>query len=353
MRASSTKGIVAAALGAALLLSGCGSPRQEPWAPPLGVPDFGISVDRCGALAPEPWVGDDGFEPVAALVCEEFATVEDAMGTWSAVVMRRLEGDLEAVRDADAAQDDAPWNGPCTADMVIEPARWLVDAEGRGVAVAEPRDGCGKPKGSEVGLAVQRLEEVGREELRLRLEESVDAVAAGCPSWHAPFRIATIDGPQFEGSEPEGMVLGGTGFDGAGLHAIEPGIVVLPQGAPLGAPTAAPGDALPAADGLQLCRYRDGAAPEGDAPANGGSGTIESSAQYFFVGAEPLDAAGELLALLERDRAVPLEPCFATATSAVQLRDAAGTAIAVELDGCRAIGVTGGAASEELLQRIG
>lgn len=353
MRASSTKGIVAAALGAALLLSGCGTPQHEPWVPPEGMPDFGISVDRCGALAPAPWVGDDGFEPVAALVCEEFATVEDAMGTWSAVVMRRLEGDLEAVRGADAAPDDAPLTGPCTADMVIEPARWLVDAEGRGVALAEPRDSCGKPKGSEVGLAVQRLEEVGREELRLRLEESVDAVAAGCPSWHAPLRIATVDGLQFEGAEPGGMVLGGTGFDDAGLHAMEPGIVAVPEGATLGAPTAAPGDALPSADGLRLCRYRDGAAPEGDAPANGGSGTVELSAQYFFVGSESIDAAAELLVLLERDQALPLEPCFETATSAVQLRDATGTAIAVELDGCRAIGVTGGAASDELLQRIG
>jgi len=353
MRASSTMGIVTAALGAALLSSGCGTPQQEPWAPPEGVSDFGISVDRCGPLAPEPWLGDDGFEPVAVLVCEEFATVEDAMGTWSAVVMRRLEGDLEAVRDADAAPDDATWNGPCTADMVIEPARWLVDAEGRGVAVAEPRDGCGKPKGGEVGLAVQRLEEVEREELRLRLEESVDAVAAGCPSWHAPLRIATIDGLQFEGPEPEGMVLGGTGFDGAGLYATEPGIVAVPEGATPGAVTAAPGDALPSADGLRLCRYRDGAAPEGDAPANGGSGAVELSAQYFFAGAEPVDAASELLALLDRDRALAPKPCFEAAISAVQLRDAAGIAIAVELDGCRVIGVTGGPASDELLQRIG
>ncbi len=353
MRASSTMGIVAAALGAALLLSGCGTPQQEPWAPPEGMPDFGISVDRCGALAPQPWAGGDGFEPVAALVCEDFATVEDAMGTWSAVVMRRMEGDLEAVRDADAAPDDAPWNGPCTADMVIEPVRWLVDSEGRGMAVAEPRDGCGKPKGSEVGLAVQRLEEVDRQALRLRLEESVDAVAAGCPTWHAPLRIGTIDGSRFGGGEFEGAVLGGTGFDGAGLHTIEPGIVAVPEGAIPGAVMVAPGDALPSADGLQLCRYRDGAAPEGDAPVNGGPGTVESSAQYFFVGSEPIDAAGELLALLERDRAVALEPCFETATSTVQLRDAARIAIAVELDGCRAIGVTGGAASEELLQRIG
>lgn len=319
-------------LGTALLLAGCASAPSGPRE--AGPSGDAIATGGCAAVAPEPWTGD-AFEPVAVLACDDLASVDDAAGTWSALVLRTLVGDLEAVRAADGAPDDPPSTGPCTADMVIEPARWLVDGGGRGIAIREPRDGCGKPKGAAVGLAVQRLEEVERDEVRLRLIESAEAAAARCATWHAPLRLAT-----------------GAGFDGVGPRDLPSEVVELPASPPssTGPSLTVPGDALPAEQGLRLCRYRVGAAPQGDAPA-----PPDASGGLFFTGSETLEpaTARELLELVARDRSTAPAACTASASHAVQLVDAAGTALAVELDGCRAIGVTGGAASEELLARLG
>jgi len=77
----------------ALLLAGCagvpGAVTPRPDATPVeafgcGVPDPGTPAGAVPA----------GFAPVAAYLCDPYATQDDAQGTWSGSRLTRYEGDL-------------------------------------------------------------------------------------------------------------------------------------------------------------------------------------------------------------------------------------------------------------------
>lgn len=151
----------AAVLAAATLLAGCAGER-----PPAAVPLEPGSMQTAVDCAAEPDAGWGGipadFEVVAVYVCDPVMQLElptpmegeDPVPEVSSDP-QRLEGDFTPVLRAFEEPSDPPWPGPCTADMVIVPDVWLVDADGRAIRPAYPATGCGKPKpGVEEALAL-------------------------------------------------------------------------------------------------------------------------------------------------------------------------------------------------------
>ncbi|MFB7891594.1 hypothetical protein ACFC1I_05285 [Microbacterium sp. NPDC056044] len=311
---------------AAVALTGCASAPQAP-APAEIVAEISCAgMDPLGGDPGGAGVMPDGFEPVAAVRCVPFQSVEDDDGIWSVVLRERLEGDLTSLLRAQAEPDDARSLGPCAAIAMIAPQIWLTDAAGRGIRVRYPVDGCSQPKLDLIRDALAPLAVAQTEEEQRTLSQPRAALDAGCaPTWAArPLQIASPgDLEVWEGT-----------IEHPAPAPASTGIATIPWAPPR---TPAPGEV----DTLRLCAYStDATADPTTTPAPGATtwATVEVEGAAWFTGGRELDAA-ETLAVLEAAASAqpPAEPCDDLPGSLVVL-DAGqeGTApITVELDGCR------------------
>lgn len=311
---------------AAVALTGCAS------APEALTPSEIVAEISCAGM--DPLGGDPGgagtmpddFEPVAAVRCVPFQTVEDDEGIWSVVLRERLEGDLTALLRAQAEPDDGRSLGPCAAIAMIAPQIWLTDAAGRGIRVRYPADGCSQPKLDLIGDALAGLAVVQTDEEQRTLTQPRAALEAGCaPTWSArPLQIASPkDLEEWEGT-----------LDAPAPAPTSAGIQTMPWAPPR---TPAPGEV----EALRLCAYStDDAANPSAAPTAGAAtwATVDVEGTAWFTGSRQLDAAETRAVLEAAASAQPMpEPCDDIPGSLVVLdANAEGKApITVELDGCR------------------
>ncbi|WP_203581866.1 hypothetical protein [Microbacterium hibisci] len=315
---------------AVLALAACAT---TPIGPPTPLPPA-ATVAEISCAGMDPFGGDpqtdagpvpDDFEPVAAVRCVPFQTVEDDEGIWSVVLRERLEGDLAAVLRAQAEPDEPRSLGACPAIATIAPLVWLTDAAGQGVRLRYPVDGCGQPKVELIGDALARLAVVRTDEEQRTLAQPSAAIDAGCEAtWSArPLQLAT---PEQLGE-----------WEGTSV-APQPaptsdGITTIPWEPPR---TPAPGEV----DELRLCAYStDDSANPTATPAPGATTwvTVEVDGQAWFTGSRTLDAAATRAVLEAAASAQPLpQPCDDLPGSLVVLHPGGGLAtITVELDGCR------------------
>ncbi|WP_109209620.1 MULTISPECIES: hypothetical protein [Microbacterium] len=323
------RSLVVALAAAAFALTGCAAPGQ-PEGAPVGPAEIVAEISCAGM---DPFGGDsegsgtapDDFDAVAAVRCVPFQTVEDDEGIWSVVLRERLEGDLTALLAAQAQPDDARWMGACAAIATIAPMVWLTDAEGRGIRLRYPSDGCGQPKVGLIGDALAGLAVVRTDEEQRTLTQPRAAIDAGCAAtWSArPLQLAPVDG--LEGvTQAQPMPRPGPTSDGVQTIPWEP-----PR-----AP--APGEV----DALRLCAYST--AEEANPAATPAPGaetwvTVQVEGTAWFTGSRRLDAVATRAVLEAAASAGPLpQPCDDVPGSLVVLDAGHGTApITVELDGCR------------------
>jgi hypothetical protein len=321
-----------AVVAVALMLAGCGS--RGGTRGPDAEPAAAVDCAQVDADAPAAGRVPSDFEPVAVYRCDQFGTVEDAEGRWSAITAERLEGDLGPLLAALDEPDDANWPGPCAAIMMIAPELWLVDLDGVAIRVAFPSDGCGQPKVAPVDAALAALTVVERSSHPLQLVETWAALEAGCPTRYTPLSLAPV-----------------TGFDDGSLIREEDladqrfgSVTSVPSGEP-GAPGAEvltvpmPPFSLPdEVDGMLLCRY----AAEDLLPKPDVAGTfVYLEGSGIFVDSRTLTREDALTVLAAADfEAMPAAPCNQEATEFVTLFPLAdsginGSSINVEIDGCQ------------------
>ncbi|MCK2037059.1 hypothetical protein KZC51_13045 [Microbacterium sp. SSW1-49] len=301
-----------ALLGLAMLLSGCGlvpgigpDPRSE--ATPVAevaCPETYEDGYAEGGRVPE------GFTAVAVLRCDPYASQDDAEGTWSGVILERLEGDLGPVLAALAQPSDPHSLGPCPAIAYVVPELWLEGDDGTVIRVAIPTDGCGAPKPVGLEAALAALDAAEKTFTATSLVDSRAASSAGCDTQPQFLVIAGLDDIDLQDTEQ-----------------LRPGSTPLPDDAviPMAMPSWPDADAI---TGARLCDY----AAVSSTPRTSGADTTT------FVAVRELDAdtARELTALA---RTAPSEArsCTATATAVavIHLEHTGGeVAATVELDGC-------------------
>jgi hypothetical protein len=178
-----------------LSLSACGAPEQAQGEPTAVVAanadclsaqvlaDLELASadepDRSGtprADAPDAGRVPDDFLPVSVVVCTPGGTLRDSAGTWSALTMSRLEGDLDPLVVA-LRRPSARRGGTCSTASVGAPALWLVDALGRAIRPVWPTDRCGSPQAA-VATALDELEETDSEQYPVRLLQPAAPTAA-------------------------------------------------------------------------------------------------------------------------------------------------------------------------------
>ncbi|KJL45268.1 hypothetical protein [Microbacterium trichothecenolyticum] len=311
---------------AAVALVGCASGPQSLTPSEIVAEIACASTDPLGGDPGRAGPMPDHFEPVAAVRCVPFQTVEDDEGIWSVILRERLEGDLTALLRAQAEPDDARSPGPCAAIAIIAPQIWLTDAAGRGIRVRYPADGCSQPKLDLIGDALAELAVVQTDEEQRTLTQPRAALESGCaPTWSArPLQIAAPE----ELEEWEGTL------DAPAPAPSSTGIQTIPWAPPR---TPAPGEV----ETLRLCAYStDDAANPSATPAPGSTTwvTVDAEGTAWFTGSRQLDAAETRAVLGAAASAQPLpEACDDIPGSLVVLdADEEGKApITVELDGCR------------------
>ncbi|WP_167137140.1 hypothetical protein [Diaminobutyricimonas sp. TR449] len=329
-----------AVVAVALLLAGCGSPGSRG---PDAEPAAAVDCAQTAADAPAAGRVPSDFEPVAVYRCDQFGTMEDAEGRWSAITAERLEGDLEPLLAALDEPDDARWLGPCAVIMVLAPELWLVDLDGVAIRVALPSDGCGQPKVDPVNIALGALTVVERSSHPLELIDTRAAIEAGCPTRWAPLRIAAVDDLDGESlvreddlverglSEPKPVPSGEPGHSGVEVRDVPMPLLVSPDHI----------------DGMLLCRY----ASEHLFPTPEAAGTsvhIGGPESGRFVDGRTLsleDALTVLAAAANIDVMPPID-CTLQATEVVTLfpllnSAITGSPITVEVDGCQRLTVFG------------
>jgi hypothetical protein len=269
----------------ALLLAGCagvpGAVTPRPEATPVeafgcGVPDPGTPAGAVPA----------GFAPVAAYLCDPYATQDDAQGTWSGSRLTRYEGDLAPLLAALAEPDEPASGGACPAIGFAGPLLWLGDAGGRFVHAAYPATGCGMPRTDAVFAALDALTDVDEHFEPAQLVDSAAARRDGCPTTASPLvRLG-----HSAGAVPD-----------------------LPDGGQ-----------------ITLCRY------EADLPASDAPDAAVSSP--VFAGSTALDATA-VAALRDAAGALAAPAACSNAASRyvvlVPRAAADGATVIVELDGCR------------------
>ena len=338
-RFSARSRVLLGAVTVSVLLTGCaGAPGGNAQATEIATivdgydclaPNLGgwvLPPDQTGTPDPEhpdaPAAGrvPADFTPTLAVRCDLMASIEDAEGRWSGVTAVTLTGDLTPLLAALAEPNDAPWLGPCTADMELVPPLWLVDAIGRAINAHYPSTGCGKTKpGVRDALAGLTVRESTT--LKQTLVEPRAALDSRCATeWTAPF--------------DEGMLLQSTGS--------LPGIVDVTP-AP-GTPRAAtvPTDAAPTEiDGMRWCRYAVEPLPT-DPPESGAAtaipGAITLRTGRFVAGGTLDTATARLVADVAASEPVP-RSCDATAAMFLVLVPSQGgqdldMTFTAELDGC-------------------
>ncbi|MDW4573632.1 hypothetical protein R8Z57_12700 [Microbacterium sp. M3] len=345
------RALAVALTAAALLLAGCATaPRPAP--PSDTAPGDIVSEISCAGM--DPLGGDagaagvlpDGFEPVAVVRCLPFQQTEDNQGIWSVVARETLEGDLTEVLALQAQADDPPTSGPCSAVLMLPPLVWLTDAEGRGIRLRIPVDGCSQPKVALLEEALAALTVTRSDEEQRTLTQPRAAIDAGCaPVWAAqPLQLASPEELQkWEGTEVAPRP--------APTLDEEHLVPWTPPRVP------APGEV----DRLTLCAYStDPSANPASTPAPGATTwvSVQVDGQAWFTGARELDAAETGAVLEAAASAQPLaEPCDEILGSLVVLSAGGTTApMTVELDGCRRLIVdflTTYAAPAELLDLLG
>lgn len=148
-RAALVARVIVACVGITVL-TGCGLRATQSEAPPPA--QVLASVPRCDANPmPEPGTVPTGFVPVAVILCDVRVVLRapggaDTSSTLAATPPphQTLTGDLGPLLAALARPSDpVPAGAACPAMAQIPPLIFLVDAGGRAVRPAWPRDACG------------------------------------------------------------------------------------------------------------------------------------------------------------------------------------------------------------------
>ncbi|SBT47155.1 hypothetical protein [Micromonospora narathiwatensis] len=140
-------------------------------------PVTGIEPDDSQAALSLPHM-DDGFQPVAAVVCLVQPRQRPSGGSdWVAVEERA--DDVAALTAALRLPDAKPTAGFCTMEMPFVPWLALLDAQGRWVRPGIPTNACHKPR-QEFRTAYEQLPTRQVTTRVLREIESDQAVASGC-----------------------------------------------------------------------------------------------------------------------------------------------------------------------------
>ncbi|WP_427017050.1 hypothetical protein ACQCSX_20550 [Pseudarthrobacter sp. P1] len=159
--------VPAAGLGLALIVAATAALagyQVLPWAAKGYTPPPAALVDHVDCLAtaggpglvpgashpPQPVAGSvpEGFFPVLVVLCSGVYELETTPeGQWSVRSEDHLAGDPGPLLATLARPSDRAREGQaCTADGVVGPTIWLMDARGRAMVAARPSDVCGKPK---------------------------------------------------------------------------------------------------------------------------------------------------------------------------------------------------------------
>lgn len=256
----------------------------------------------------------EGFEAVAVLRCDPYASQQDRDGGWSGVLLERLEGDLEPVLAALAMPSDPRSLGPCPAVAYLTPELWVERAGGDVVRVAVPADGCGAPKHVGLEAALDALTVVDETFTRGSLLESTAATTAGCATQAGMLVLAGLD--ETTGLDAEQIVPEGDPAFG-GEHLVPHEMPGWPDSSEV--------------TGARLCDYVAIAASE-TTPAPVGDAGV-------FVGVRELTESGAR-ALVSDALHAPIAPsCAEVATRFVVVHvhvdEGDAVAFTVELDGCR------------------
>ncbi|MEU2610514.1 hypothetical protein ABZ570_02835 [Micromonospora sp. NPDC007271] len=121
---------------------------------------------------------DEGFQPVAAVVCRVEPQQRPSGGSDLVAVEERAD-DVATLMVALRLPDEKPTNGACTEEMPFVPWLALLDAQGRWVRPGIPTDACRKPR-REFRAAYGQLTTRRVTTRVLREIESDKAVASGC-----------------------------------------------------------------------------------------------------------------------------------------------------------------------------
>ncbi|MEV6596770.1 hypothetical protein AB0M36_07870 [Actinoplanes sp. NPDC051346] len=121
---------------------------------------------------------DEGFEPVAAVVCRAGPQQRPSGGLDLVAVEDRAD-DVTALVNALRLPDDKPTEGACTLDLPFVPWLALLDGKGRWVRPGVPIDACRKPR-HEFRTAYEQLRTKRVTTRVLREIESDKAAASGC-----------------------------------------------------------------------------------------------------------------------------------------------------------------------------
>ena len=333
------------AVTTSMLLSGCASTPGGDTDPPGGetysteaaevvgvynclAPNLGQSVQPPEAMGPPdsqyPDAPDAGrvpasFTPAAAVRCNQMGSIEDAEGQWSAVTAVTLTGDMTPLLAALAEPDDAPGDGPCTADMEIVSPLWLIDGTSQAILAHYPRNRCGKTKpGVHDALAQLSVEETTV--LKRALQVPRAALDSGC----APARALPV-----EAGTPQSILPSIPPADSSGV------IGALP------APPAPLADsALTDMDEMHWCRYAIEAGTTEVAEQEETemfTGVITLRSGRFVAGGTLDDATSQLVVEVAVSEPVATS-CEELATTFLTLSPSRGGhelgTITAELDGC-------------------
>lgn len=332
-----------AALGLVLALAGCGI------VPGVGPDPRVDAVPVATVICPETYedgyaeagLVPAGFQAVAVLRCDPYASERDGEGEWSGVLLERLEGSMEPVLAALAAPSAPRSLGACPAIGYIVPELWVESANGTVVRAAIPTDGCGAPKAVGLEAALDALTVVDATFTPAALIESRAAKEAGCAT------------------EAGLLILAGTDLDGGldvgGIVADEDDVDDHFVGEESLIPYEMPG--LPDAADVEGARLCDYVVPE-SSPAPDNS-LAPAGASSVFVGVRTL-ARAEAQAIVSSAQVAPVAAACSDAAARLvvvhpRLGDEEAAPFIVELDGCRRLvdpGLRARQAGDEILKLL-
>ncbi|WP_158566244.1 hypothetical protein [Micromonospora craterilacus] len=186
----------AVVVGLALAVGGCAgtAPAGDGLTEPRrssGSPEVHPSWESCGAATSETEVYlsgsqealllpslDEGFQPVAAVVCRVVPQRRPNGGEDLVAVEERAD-DVAALVLSLRLPDQKSTESACTLELPFVPWLALLDAQGRWVRPGVPTDVCGKPR-QEFRTAYDQLPAERVTTRVLREIESDEAVASGC-----------------------------------------------------------------------------------------------------------------------------------------------------------------------------
>ncbi|MEU5567861.1 hypothetical protein [Micromonospora musae] len=159
-------------------------------APETTTVGFMVTAPDAGAL---PRL-DDGFTPVAVVVCGQ-ETQQRPDGGQDRVLTERRTEEVDALTAALRLADEPPTDGPCTMEMPLAPWLALVDADGRWIRPGLPLDRCGKLR-AEVRDALAALPMTTVSTRTVAELVSAEAAAAGCSQeWKDVIALETTVNP--------------------------------------------------------------------------------------------------------------------------------------------------------------